>query len=127
MNRWLAGVAGLMLGAAGGFYLGQQADRPVPPPAPVTASAPATAPTAPAVPPAAPAAAPTAPSSPPAPAAAAPAVKEPLGFKRFLVDTSRAMPEACLQFSEALSADPAIQYADYLKLEPAARVAVRVT
>src|SRR5260221_5317655 len=123
MNRWIPAILGMLLGASGGFYLGQHADRsPIAPPPAVVATAPpnvaAPAPTATPTPPA--------PTMQAAPAPVVPPVKEGLVYKRLLVDTSRAAPEACLLFSEPLASDPAIRYDDYLKIEPAAKLAVRL-
>src|ERR1043166_7339777 len=46
-----------------------------------------------------------------------------MAFVRLRIDTSTAQPKACLEFSQDLSSDPQIRYADYLALDPAANVA----
>ncbi|MBV8167109.1 MAG: hypothetical protein JO021_09975, partial [Alphaproteobacteria bacterium] len=120
MKRWAAALAGMVLAASLGYYLGQHADRPADTPTIAIAPTPI-APT-----PAQPA------SSTPTPPVAARSTSTPaatpsegLVYRRLLVDTSRAAPEACLMFSEPLASDPATHYEDYLKVEPAAKLAVK--
>src|SRR4051812_10883881 len=105
MKRWVTTLAGMLLAASLGYYLGQHADRPgsetptiavAPAPAQRAASTPTSAPP--------PAATPTSGvRATPAPTAAP---NEGLVYRRLLVDTSRAAPEACLMFSEPLASDP---------------------
>lgn len=50
-----------------------------------------------------------------------------MAFVNFRADTSQAEPRACLEFSENLSTDPSINYADYLELDPGAPFQVDVS
>jgi uncharacterized protein YfaS (alpha-2-macroglobulin family) len=48
-------------------------------------------------------------------------------YDRLIVDTSHDQAEACVRFTAELDQRPETHYADYLKIEPAAKLAIRVT
>ncbi|HZP99084.1 MAG TPA: alpha-2-macroglobulin [Reyranella sp.] len=124
MNRsttWLTGAAlvvALMLGSGIAGYLigkpGESVERAPPPrtaaAAPATPAAPANSPkeTAP-VPIAEPAAAPN----------------EAFAYRRVGIDSSKADGEACLFFNKPVVADDSVKYADYVRISPEVKSAVR--
>jgi hypothetical protein len=61
-----------------------------------------------------------------APRAGLPAV-EGMAFVRLRAELNRPEPRACLEFSQNLSTDPSVNFADYLVLEPAAQFQVDVS
>ncbi|MEW5838835.1 MAG: alpha-2-macroglobulin [Pseudomonadota bacterium] len=74
--------------------------------------------------------APAAPRSGELTAGVAPAAKvadDALRFQRVLIDPDSATPEACLVFSAPLLTSDKVRYADYLRLEPAVKLDVRVS
>ncbi|CAN5891865.1 alpha-2-macroglobulin family protein [soil metagenome] len=145
MNRstLIALVVALMLGSGvGGYLIGRPADTVDAPPARTAAVTPAPnspaatpAPATPAVttPAPTPVAAPVAPTVPATPATAAPvalpqpaaAPDEAFAYRRFALDSSRAEGEACLAFNKPL-ATTNVTYADYLRIEPEVKSALRV-
>ncbi|HYM30973.1 MAG TPA: alpha-2-macroglobulin, partial [Candidatus Cybelea sp.] len=87
------------------------------------------------LPPRPPAAAPAAPAAPASAALRAQApqadpaaggTKAEMRFTRYFTDTSKEQPQACLQFSEPLVESGAINYQDYLRFSPTAKVALNV-
>lgn len=139
MNRstLAALVVALMLGSGIAGYLigrpGDSIDRPTPPRAastttpgttpagtPSTGTTTATAPATPTPTPQQQAnAAPTPIAQPPVPAS------DPFSYRRYSVDSGKAEAEACLAFNKPLATGD-VKYADYLRLSPEARTAVRV-
>lgn len=114
----IAGVAYFTLGPNSPLDKGTQ-----------TASAPTPAqqPAAPATPARAPTPAPSAPA--PAPAAQTPSQPAPapeFAFRRLTIDGSRELVEACFSFTQTLDEGSSVRYADYIKVTPAAKPAVRV-
>ena len=63
------------------------------------------------------------PAAPPTPAEPA---RPALAFRRLLIDTSGAAPDACLRFSEALDRRAEAHYEDYVRIEPRVAPALRV-
>src|SRR5262249_25791060 len=63
--------------------------------------------------------------------ASAPRAGEPhvagMAFVRFRAEMNQAEPRACLEFSEPLSTDPNVNYADYLELDPTTTYQVDVS
>src|SRR5690349_7182474 len=123
MNRstWAALVAALMLGSGiAGYLIGSPADTVDRAPPTRTAqttptATPATAPAAPR-----PAATPAAQPTPPRPVPV-----EPFRYSRLSLDNSSAEAEACLYFNRPLAAEK-VKYADYLRITPEVKSAVRV-
>ncbi len=98
-------------------------NRPAPTPAvPTPAAATATTPMTPAT--AVQPAAATVPAAPPAQAPPASPPTPTIAFERLSIDTSKAVADACLIFSQKL--DPAAHYDEYLVLTPAVKPAMRV-
>jgi hypothetical protein len=50
-----------------------------------------------------------------------------MAFLRLRAEMDRTEPRACLEFSQNLSTDPSVNFADYLSLEPAAPFQVDVS
>jgi uncharacterized protein YfaS (alpha-2-macroglobulin family) len=131
MNRstLAALVVALMLGSGvAGYLIGtprESIERPSPPPRTATTQPPAQPP--------APAPAPTpAPTSTqttqPAPTPAvqpAPAPVEAFAYRRSSVDSSRPEGEACLAFNKPLSTSDTVKYADYVRITPEVKSALR--
>ena len=126
MNRstLAALVVALMLGSGIAGYLlgkpGETLERAAPPRVAAT--------TAPAQPqPAPPAAAPSngSPTAPTPLAQPAAAPNEPFAYRRLAVDSTRADGEACLAFNKPLATGD-VKYADYLRIEPEVKSALRV-
>lgn len=118
-------IVALMLGSGIAGYLigrpGDTVDAPTPPR--VAASTPPAA----ATPPAQPAPRPTgSTSTAPAPIAQPPAApSDPFSYRRVGIDSSRAEAEACLAFNKPLATGD-VKYGDFIKIEPEAKVALRV-
>jgi len=120
MNRstWAALVVALMLGSGiAGYLIGRPADtvdRMSPPrtatatPAPAPATTPRPAPT---------------PTSQPTQAAAP---VEPFHYRRLSLDNSAPEAEACLFFNKPLVSGDSVKYADYLRISPDVKSAVKV-
>ena len=121
-------VVALMLGSGiAGYLIGRPADsldRSAPPPRTATAptpTAPAAAPQAPAAP--RPAPTPTAlPTTSPAPAAPA----EAFAYRRLSIDNSGSEADSCLFFNKPLAAGDTVKYADYVRIVPEVKSALRV-
>jgi uncharacterized protein YfaS (alpha-2-macroglobulin family) len=117
MNRstLAALVVALMLGSGiAGYLIGRPADsvdRTPPRSATATAPSPASRPAA-------------TPVAQPAPATA---TTEPFRYRRYSLDNSHAEAEACLLFNKKLQAGDGVQYADYLRITPEVKSAVRVS
>ncbi len=118
-------VVALMLGSGIGGYLigrpGDSIDHPAPPPPTArTASAPATTP---------PAAAPVnagPQSTAPVPIAQPkPAPNEAFAYRRLGIDTSHPDAEACLFFNKPLATGDSVKVADYVRITPDVKSAVR--
>lgn len=138
MNRstMSALVVALMLGSGiAGYLIGRPADsvdRAAPPartattaPTPAPSPAPAPAPTQQAQAPAAPRPTPVAqPTTTPAPAPTPPV--ETFRYRRLSLDSANAEAEACLFFNKPLTGGDSVKYADFLRIEPEVKSAVKV-
>src|SRR5437899_4830982 len=107
-------VVALMLGAGIAGYLvgkpGDSIDRPPPVRTATTTAQPATPPRPAVTPAALPAAAPG----------------EAFAYRRTSIDSSKPEGEACLYFNKPLSTVDSIKYADYVRISPDAKAALRV-
>lgn len=107
-----SGIAGYLVGKPG-----DSIDRPPP-----ARTASTTAPQ----PPAASRPAPTPTAQPTQAAAPTPAPSEAFAYRRTSIDSSKPEGEACLYFNKPLSTADTVKYADYVRISPEAKSALRV-
>ena len=108
-------VVALMLGSGiAGYLIGKPGDTIDRPPPARTATATTPQPSTPARPAATPAALP------------APAPNEAFAYRRIGVDSSKPEGEACLYFNKPLSTADSVKYADYVRISPDTKSALRV-
>ena len=113
---WAVGVVVVVVALAAVVWRAAEHGPPPPDASHVAATAPS--PQAPATPAA------TRPTPPaPTPSAATP---PDMAYQRLFVDTTHDQAEACLKFTRALDTKPETHYGDYLRIEPAAALALRV-